>query len=151
MCWNWFNSWLFPFSLDVKGEKKHHPEPRQRGNATSPHPFLSGSCKVNKPSIQRHSDWLCSMQWMEDLTLPGLLMHNNRKISAGAPNTSRPNCNLFFSCAFGPMSMSFWHLQWIYLYKIVLSFHIGHYQTFDLWPTGHGFLGNLDRILAQPC
>ena len=45
---------VFPFSLDVKGEK-NQTEPRQRGNATSPHPSYVASCQVNKPSIQHHS------------------------------------------------------------------------------------------------
>ena len=145
------NSWLFPFSLDVKGEKKTI---QNLGNvATQLHltpswvalarwtSLLSNVIPTDSVQCNAWKIWSCLV----------CQMHNNRKLSMGAPNTMSPNCNLFFSCAFGPMWTSFWHLQWINLYKIVLSFHIGHYQTCDLWPTGHSFLGNLDRIIAQPC
>lgn len=143
------NSWLFPESLDVKGETTH-PEPRQRGNATSPHTLLCWLLQGKQAFYPTSFPLTLCNAWKIWSCLV-CQMHNNRKLSMGAPNTLSPNRNLFFSCAFGPMSMSFWHLHWINLYKIVLSFHIGHYQTFDIWPTGHGLLGNRDRIIAQPC
>ena len=140
----------FSFQPWCQGREKHW-EPRQRGNATSPHPLLRWLLPGKQAFYPTAFPLTLCNAWKIWRCLV-CQMHNNRKLSMGAPNTSRPNCNLFFSCAFGPMSMSFWHLQWIHLYKIVLSFHIGHHQPFDLWPTGPpGFHGHLDRIIAQPC
>ena len=99
---------FFLSSLDVKGEKNQHPEPRQRGNATSPHPLSRGCCQVNKLYPTSFRLTLCNAIYGKSgrFEVAWFVNAQHSEAQCGCTKHNVAQLQSVFSCAFGPMSMS---------------------------------------------